>query len=194
MRLRPSGASGLLVTSLDAFRDYQEKDAWTWEHQALVRARVVAGDPALAAAFAEVRRTVLGRRRDPDALRTEVRDMRERMRQELDQRDPARFDLKQGAGGIAYIEFMVQYHVLRYAHAYSKLLVWSDNIRLLDTLGAEGLLAPDEAGLLADAYRTFRKRVHELTLQELPPVVDAAEFAELRARVAALWRRVMGAD
>ena len=194
MRLRPSGASGLLVTSLDAFRDYQEKDAWTWEHQALVRARVVAGDPALAAAFAEVRRTVLGRRRDPDALRTEVRDMRERMRQELDQRDPARFDLKQGAGGIADIEFMVQYHVLRYAHAYSKLLVWSDNIRLLDTLGAEGLLAPDEAGLLADAYRTFRKRVHELTLQELPPVVDAAEFAELRARVAALWRRVMGTD
>ena len=192
MRLRPSGASGLLVTSLEAFRDYQEKDAWTWEHQALVRARVVAGDAGLAAAFAAVRRAVLRRPREPDTLRAEVCDMRERMRQELVRHDPAHFDLKQGVGGIADIEFMVQYHVLRYAHAHPKLLVWSDNIRLLETLGAEGLLAPEATVLLADAYRAFRKRVHELTLQELPPVVDAGEFAALRARVAALWREIMG--
>ncbi|MFA7388207.1 MAG: bifunctional [glutamate--ammonia ligase]-adenylyl-L-tyrosine phosphorylase/[glutamate--ammonia-ligase] adenylyltransferase, partial [Thiohalobacteraceae bacterium] len=109
MRLRPSGASGLLVTSLDAFAEYQQTEAWTWEHQALVRARPVAGDPALAEAFAAVRRTVLARKRDPVALQREVREMRERMRQELDQRDPLRFDLKQGVGGIADIEFMVQY-------------------------------------------------------------------------------------
>jgi [glutamine synthetase] adenylyltransferase / [glutamine synthetase]-adenylyl-L-tyrosine phosphorylase len=194
MRLRPSGASGLLVTSLEAFAEYQRTEAWTWEHQALVRARPVAGDTQLAAAFTAVRREVLGRPRDAATVQREVREMRERMRQELDQRDPERFDLKQGTGGIADIEFMVQYHVLRYAHEHPTLLVWSDNIRLLETLGAECLLAPGEAALLADAYRAYRKRVHELTLQELPAVVAAGEFAELRAQVAALWRRVMGTD
>ena len=191
MRLRPSGASGLLVTSLDAFAEYQRAEAWTWEHQALVRARPVAGDPALAAAFAAVRREVLGRQRDPAAIQCDVREMRERMRQELDQRDPARFDLKQGTGGIADIEFMVQYLVLRYAHGHPNLLVWSDNIRLLETLGAERLLAPDEAAFLADAYRSYRKRVHELTLQELPAVVMADEFGALRERVTAAWQRIM---
>ena len=191
MRLRPSGASGLLVTSLNAFAEYQRSDAWTWEHQALVRARPVAGDPALAAAFAAVRREVLARERNPMTVQREVREMRERMRQELDQRDPARFDLKQGTGGIADIEFMVQYLVLRHAHGHPNLLVWSDNIRLLETLGAEGLLASDEAALLADAYRSYRKRVHELTLQELPAVVDADEFSGFRQRVGAVWQRIM---
>ena len=118
--------------------------------------------------------------------------MRERMRQELADRDPEHFDLKQGTGGIADIEFMVQYHVLRYAHDHPDLLVWSDNIRLLETLGAEGLLARNDAEFLADAYRTYRKRVHGLTLQEQPAVVAASEFAELRAQVSALWRTVMG--
>ncbi|MFN2309533.1 MAG: bifunctional [glutamate--ammonia ligase]-adenylyl-L-tyrosine phosphorylase/[glutamate--ammonia-ligase] adenylyltransferase [Gammaproteobacteria bacterium] len=194
MRLRPSGASGLLVTGLPAFADYQRSEAWTWEHQALVRARPVAGDAALAAAFAAVRREVLGRPRDGATVQREVREMRERMRQELASRDPARFDLKQGTGGIADIEFMVQYLVLRYAHGHPTLLDWSDNIRLLDTLGAEGLLAPDEAAVLADAYRAFRQRVHALTLQEQPAVVAAGEFAELRARVRTLWQRVMTTD
>ncbi|MBI5462361.1 MAG: bifunctional [glutamate--ammonia ligase]-adenylyl-L-tyrosine phosphorylase/[glutamate--ammonia-ligase] adenylyltransferase [Gammaproteobacteria bacterium] len=196
MRLRPSGASGLLVTSLDAFTEYQRSEAWTWEHQALVRARPVAGDIRLGAAFAALRREVLGRSRDPQTLQRDVREMRERMRQELADRDPQRFDLKQGVGGIADIEFMVQYHVLRYAHDHPNLLVWSDNIRLLETLGAERLLAPglDPPGAverLAEAYRRYRKRVHELTLQELPAVVDAGEFAELRAQVTALWRQTM---
>ena len=192
MRLRPSGASGLLVTGLDAFADYQRHEAWTWEHQALVRARPVAGDSALGGRFAELRREVLARARDPHTVQREVREMRERMRQELDQRDPARFDLKQGTGGIADIEFMVQYLVLRFAHGHPKLLVWSDNIRLLETLGTEALLTPDAAEFLAEAYRTYRKRVHALTLQEQPAVVAAGEFAELRARVSALWREVMG--
>jgi glutamate-ammonia-ligase adenylyltransferase len=203
MRLRPSGASGLLVTSLEAFAEYQRSEAWTWEHQALVRARPVSGDPALGEAFATVRREVLSRARDPQSLQREVREMRERMRQELADRDPEHFDLKQGTGGIADIEFMVQYHVLRYAHDHPNLLVWSDNIRLLETLGAENLLAPDfdlsgldlqapgPAQLLAEAYRRYRKRVHELTLQELPARVVATEFRELRAQVSALWRQVM---
>src|SRR5690606_24275088 len=125
----------------------------------------------------------------PVALQREVREMRERMRQELDQRDPVRFDLKQGVGGIADIEFMVQYLVLRHAHGHPNLLVWSDNIRLLETLGAERLLAPEEAEFLADAYRAYRKRVHELTLQELPAVVGGDEFGALRERVSAVWRR-----
>ncbi|MBI5041461.1 MAG: bifunctional [glutamate--ammonia ligase]-adenylyl-L-tyrosine phosphorylase/[glutamate--ammonia-ligase] adenylyltransferase [Gammaproteobacteria bacterium] len=204
MRWRPSGASGLLVTSLEAFADYQRNEAWTWEHQALVRARPVAGDAVLGEAFATVRREVLGRSRDPRTVQREVREMRERMRQELADRDPERFDLKQGVGGIADIEFMVQYLVLRYAHDHPNLLVWSDNIRLLEMLGADGLLAPGldlpgpgtpgPAELLAEAYRRYRKRVHELTLQELPALVAADEFRELRAQVTALWQRVMTTD
>lgn len=191
MRLRPSGASGLLVTSLEAFAEYQHSEAWTWEHQALVRARVVAGDPDLAAAFMKVRREVLAREREPQTVRQEVREMRERMRQELADRDPDRFDLKQGSGGIADIEFMVQYHVLRYAYAHPGLLVWSDNIRLLETLGTEGLLASGAAAFLAEAYRQYRARVHQLTLQELPAVVGAEEFGALRERVSAVWHRIM---
>ncbi len=200
MRLRPSGASGLLVTSLDAFAEYQRSEAWTWEHQALVRARPVAGDATLAEAFATVRREVLGRPREAAVVQREVREMRERMRQELADRNPERFDLKQGPGGIADIEFMVQYLVLRHAHEHPNLLVWSDNIRLLETLGAAGLLASGSADslaaaeLLAEAYRQYRKRAHELTLQELPARVGAEEFGELRAQVTALWRRVMGVD
>lgn len=194
MRLRPSGASGLLVSNLEAYAEYQRNEAWTWEHQALVRARVVTGDHDLAQAFAAVRREVLGRKRDPQALQCEVREMRERMRLELADRDPEHFDLKQGRGGIADIEFMVQYHVLRYAHAHPGLLVWSDNIRLLETLGAEGLLAPGDAAYLADAYRHYRARVHQLTLQELPAVVAATEFRDLRDRVIVLWQQVMGAE
>lgn len=190
-RLRPSGSAGLLVTSLEAFTDYQRNEAWTWEQQALVRARVVAGNTHLAAAIAAVRKEVLGRQREPHDLRQAVVAMRQRMRAELDSRDPDRFDLKQGAGGIADIEFMVQYLVLRYAHEHPKLLVWSDNIRLLETLEAVGRLPPEAASQLADAYRRYRARLHQLTLQELPGQVPAEEFEILRAQVTGWWRHIM---
>lgn len=192
MRLRPSGASGLLVTDIGAFAHYQREEAWTWEHQALVRARPVAGSEGVAQAFAEVRREVLCLPRDPERLRGEVRDMRERMRAELGSRTPGRFDLKQDRGGIADIEFMVQYQVLRWAHEHPELVRYSDNIRLLGTLAEAGLLTPERAALLADAYRSYRERGHRLALQEEKAVVDASEFAELRRQVAEIWDEMMG--
>jgi glutamate-ammonia-ligase adenylyltransferase len=193
MRLRPNGASGLLVSSLDAYRSYQLEDAWTWEHQALIRARAVAGDPEVSKRFAEIRREVLARPRDPDKLRRDVCEMRERMRAELQRGGADQFDLKQGPGGIADIEFMVQYAVLRWAHEYPDLLEFSDNIRLLDGLERHGLLAAEEAGGLRDAYRAFRASYHRNALQELPGLVAGRRHADERARVSGLWRRLMHA-
>ncbi|RRQ21619.1 bifunctional [glutamate--ammonia ligase]-adenylyl-L-tyrosine phosphorylase/[glutamate--ammonia-ligase] adenylyltransferase [Thiohalobacter thiocyanaticus] len=190
MRLRPSGASGLLVTDMAAFAAYQHEEAWTWEHQALVRARGVAGDPDTLAAFEAVRREVLCRQRDPERLRREVRDMRSRMRTELARSESGRFDLKQGPGGIADIEFIVQYGVLRWAHEFPDLVRYSDNIRLLEGLAGAGLMPEDDVRVLGNAYRAYRKRVHNLTLQEVPALVYQGEFIQTRAAVLGIWKRI----
>ncbi|ROR29602.1 bifunctional [glutamate--ammonia ligase]-adenylyl-L-tyrosine phosphorylase/[glutamate--ammonia-ligase] adenylyltransferase [Inmirania thermothiophila] len=190
-RLRPSGKAGLLVSSLDAFARYQREEAWTWEHQALVRARVVAGDAGLAQRFAEVRAEVLGRPRDPEALRREVREMRARQRRELDRSDTAWFDLKHGAGGIGDIEFLVQYLVLRWGGEDPEVLRWTDNIRQLEALAAGGHLAAADAEALAEAYRRLRGAVHRAALQEQPARAPRDAFVEERACVRALWQRIM---
>lgn len=193
-RLRPSGASGLLVSSLSAFQDYQLKEAWTWEHQALVRARVVAGDPLLEQAFNKLRQKVLTRDRDPVVLRQEIRDMRARMRQELASHQSGIFDLKQGLGGIADIEFMVQYGVLLGASKHPQLLGWTDNIRLLETLANTGYLSNDDADLLSDAYRTYRAAAHRMTLQEEPAHVDEDMYQDERVAVSRIWHKLMEQD
>jgi glutamate-ammonia-ligase adenylyltransferase len=193
-RLRPSGKSGLLTASLDAFADYQRRTAWTWEHQALVRARVVAGSSRLADAVRAVRDEIIARERDPGALRREVVGMRRRMVSEKASRKPGVFALKQDSGGIADIEFMVQYGVLAGAHAHPGLRRYTDNIRLLDELSRSGMLSADQARMLADAYRAYRARIHRLTLQEQPPEVPAERFATERHAVQAIWREVMSPD
>ncbi len=193
-RLRPSGRSGLLVTTLSGFESYQRDEAWTWEQQALVRARVVAGAPSLARRFAEVRRRTLARRREPDRLRQEVREMRNRMRANLDRSDESRFDLKQGRGGIADIEFVVQYIVLLRAAEYPAVLDFTDNIRILDRFAEHALLPEVDCRLLADAYRAYRKRIHELSLQDAPAWVAQDEFRDYRGAVNALWQRLMAEE
>lgn len=190
-RLRPSGSSGPLVSSLTAFALYQHDAAWTWEHQALARARGVAGDPALIARFEQIRREALSAPREPQSLRGEVREMRQRMRRELSRGSEDKFDLKQDPGGIADIEFMVQYAVLAWAHAHPFLLDFTDTIRLLERLAEASLMPAQDARLLADAYRAFRAQVHRLALQEKPALVDNAMFAELRAQVVRIWRAWM---
>lgn len=191
MRLRPSGASGMLVTTLKSYRDYLQDKAWTWEHQALVRARVICGDPALTRAFEAIRAEILTRPRDAETLRNEVRDMRSRMRAELDVRDETLFDIKQSPGGIADIEFVVQYLVLRWASKLGEHLVFTDNIRLLEGIEASGILPAEQTRLLANAYRSYRARVHALALQKAPSVVPAEEFLELRTAVTAVWKMIM---
>ncbi len=197
MRLRPSGNSGLLVSSLNAFREYQQKDAWTWEHQALVRARVVAGSPALAERFEQVRREILAQPREEGTLRTEVAEMRAKMREHLGSKPssgdaPSVFHLKQDRGGIVDIEFMVQYLVLRHASERPELLHWTDNIRILDSIETAGLLSREEAELLREAYKAYRAAGHRLTLQNLSGVLGEEEMREYREGVAAIWRRLLG--
>ena len=191
LRLRPSGASGLMVSSLSAFERYQRDEAWTWEHQALVRARVVCGDPELARAFKAIRAEILLRPRDEEALKSEVRIMRERMRDELSAETGDQFDLKQGQGGIADIEFLVQYLVLRYAGQLGEYLHFTDNIRLLEGIEKAEILASEHTQTLSDAYRTYRAENHRLALQEQPGVVADTEFVELRTAVSAIWCEVM---
>ena len=187
MRLRPDGASGLLVTNLKSYRDYQLKKAWLWEHQALVRARVVAGDPQIAEQFAIIRREVLSQPRDKENLRKEVIEMRNRMRKELSKEKKGQFDLKQGAGGIVDIEFMVQYGVLAWANEKPDLLEYTDNIHLLEALATAKLMAKADVKVLSDAYRIFRARLHKMALQEQPGLVDAEEYNELSTAVRQIW-------
>jgi len=188
IRLRPSGASGLLVSTLPAFAFYQAEKAWTWEHQALVRARFVAGDARVGQHFDAIRREVLARPRDVAELREAVRKMRERMWRELGNPDPEKFDLKKDPGGIADIEFLVQYKVLAHACECDELLGYTDTIRLLEQLAKHGFLPAEDAGFLAEAYKTLRDRIHALTLQDQPSVVSADEFQHLRERVGRIWK------
>ena len=200
MRLRPSGTSGLLVSNLAAYADYQRHEAWTWEHQALVRARVVAGSAVCATIFNELRHEILARRRDPEILRGEVREMRERMRAELAPQpgnaphyQTGYFDLKQQQGGIADIEFMVQYGVLAWTCDHPALADFTDNIRQLQGFAAAGLMPEHDVQQLSHAYRAYRAALHRLTLQEEPAQVSDTEFRDERAVVTNLWHTVMNA-
>jgi len=191
MRLRPSGDSGLLVTHIDSFEDYQLKKAWTWEHQALVRARPVAGDVQVIAQFDQMRKQVLMQQRDKDRLREEVVEMREKMRKELMRTKEGFFDLKQGEGAITDIEFMVQYMVLAWAVSYDNLLTYSDNIRILDAIVEDNLFDEEECQDLADCYRAFRADIHKFALQEQPAIVNEKTVAKQRARVCEIWQKYL---
>jgi len=190
-RLRPSGKGGLLVTSLTAFEAYQRDNAWTWEHQALLRARAVAGEPRVREAFEALRVRVLVEAVRRDGLRGEVAAMRERMRNELSSGTAELFDLKQDAGGIADIEFLVQYLVLQNTGARPGLLRWPDNVRQIEDLRDAGLLSVADSKLLHEAYVEFRQRLHRLALANAPGRVPVKEVEALRNRVRALWQRIM---
>ncbi|MES9924646.1 MAG: bifunctional [glutamate--ammonia ligase]-adenylyl-L-tyrosine phosphorylase/[glutamate--ammonia-ligase] adenylyltransferase [Candidatus Thiodiazotropha endolucinida] len=191
MRLRPNGNSGMMVSSLETFETYQHNSAWTWEHQALVRARVVAGDKRINDRFEAIRHQVLSRQQDPARLQGEVVEMREKMRASLDKSNPDQFDLKQGTGGIVDIEFMVQYTVLRWAHDYPELLVWTDNIRLLETMSKLGLLNDYAAERMMGIYKVLRAAYHRSALQDLPALIEIEILAEERALVQEIWSCLM---
>ena len=193
MRLRPSGESGMLVSTIRGFRSYQQETAWTWEHQALVRARFVAGDPVVAAQVQTVRGEILSQPRDEPALALEVQKMRDKMRKHLLPEEPleeGEFHLKQGRGGIVDIEFMVQYAVLAWSHRVPELARWSDNVRILETLGREGLFEQQECDALTGAYLAYRSAAHQLSLQQQPGIVAADGFGDSRAAVIAKWQQL----
>ena len=189
MRLRPSGNSGMLVSTLSAFEKYQREDAWTWEHQALVRARAVAGDRETIDRFNAIRSRQLCQPRDIVNLRAEVVAMREKMRKHLDKTAKGdKYSLKQSSGGIVDIEFMVQFAVLAWSHQFGQLTHWSDSIRLLETMADCGLISAKQCRLLTEAYCAYRSAGHSLQLQNQPAEVSLSTFAEHRRQVKAQWQ------
>jgi glutamate-ammonia-ligase adenylyltransferase len=191
-RLRPSGRRGLLVVNLDGFEKYQEDNAWTWEHQALLRSRPVAGSAKVAREFERIRADTLRNRVRRDRLLQDVLSMRAKMRKQLDKSNEDLFDLKQGEGGIGDIEFLVQYLVLKNAQEEPALIHYSDNIRQLGALEAVGCLLPADVLRLQNAYRAFRLATHRFALDDKPPLVPDAEFANERQFVISVWQREMG--
>ena len=175
VRLRPDGAKGLLVSSLSSYREYQRERAWTWEHQALIRARGIAGDKSLLAEFDAIRARTLAQSRDPHKLRGEVGKMRLKMRAELDRSDAARFDLKQGAGGLVDLEFLLQYLVLRESAAHAALLIPRDTQGLIEALQEAGLFDDALAQALLQVHSTFVSEGLACTLDRRPRLVLESE-------------------
>ncbi|UFN69977.1 bifunctional [glutamate--ammonia ligase]-adenylyl-L-tyrosine phosphorylase/[glutamate--ammonia-ligase] adenylyltransferase [Vibrio alginolyticus] len=188
-RLRPSGASGLLVSPTDAFDDYQHQEAWTWEHQALVRARLIYGDEPLAIAFHNTRHDVLCKARDRAEMKKAVVEMREKMRGHLGGKKPGRFMLKQDVGGITDIEFLAQYLVLNYSHDKPKLTRWCDNVRIFETLIAQNVMDEDQAMQLIRAYTTMRNEIHRRNLLNLDADVVEDKFVAEREWVKQAWNQ-----
>ncbi len=190
LRLRPDGAAGLMVSSFPSFRDYQAKRAWTWEHQALTRARFCAGDAALGERFEQLRREILSAPRDGAKLREEIVAMREKMRGEVkaDSRD-----LKHVAGGVIDLEFAVQALVLAEAGRHPTLLDNKGNHQLLNRAGEMGIVPKEVAAAAAEAYLALRARTHAASLNdEEHPLLAEGELAAERAAVQALWKAVFG--
>ena len=201
MRLRPSGSKGLLVNSFTYFEKYQKEDAWTWEHQALVRARVIAGDPELAQKFESLRSDILGQQREIKKLRDDVVDMRQKMREHLGTRPTSSssnsggvFHLKHDPGGIVDIEFLMQFAVLRYSSKHPSLLKWTDNVRISEELETVGLLSEDDAYQLREAYKTFRLCIHQKALQNEEPLAEEAVAESLRQNVISIWDGCMDVE
>ena len=191
VRLRPSGKGGLLVTNIGAFAQYQQKEAWTWEHQALLHARAVAGAKALRAQFEAVRIDILCCHVRHDTLRDEVRNMRERMRKELSKGGRGQFDIKQDAGGVADVEFLAQYWALKWARTHPPVAMFSDTIRQLESVASADLVSQGIVDTLTESYRAYRTRSHHLSLAGDPPIVSENEFTAERAAVVRIWDEAM---
>ncbi|MDR2364569.1 MAG: bifunctional glutamine synthetase adenylyltransferase/deadenyltransferase, partial [Zoogloeaceae bacterium] len=187
LRLRPNGDSGLLVCTLEAFRDYQLHHAWVWEHQALTRARFVAGDAELGRRFEAARKEVLCQQRDLPVFQAEVLAMRQKMRDSRVRKDTDSFDLKHDPGGIIDVEFIVQYLVLGHARAHPQLTANLGNIALLLMAANLGLIPAEAAEAARNAYREYRRLQHGKRLNDAPSQLPRAEVETRIEAVTALW-------
>ena len=191
MRLRPSGKGGMLITSIEAFEEYQQGEAWTWEHQALLHARAVCGDASLQQRFSAIRMRVLKECVKRESLREEVQRMRQRMRTELSAAGPGEFDLKQDPGGIADIEFLAQYWALLWAGSYPPVAWFADTIRELESVASAALVPQGTIDVLTGAYRRYRECSHHRTIAGLTAVVPESDFLSERTAVTAIWQQTM---
>jgi len=191
MRLRPSGDSGPLVAGLAGFNRYLKEDAWTWEHQALVRSRPVFIDSCMREEFDNIRRGILSQQRDLLTLKTDVSKMRDKMRAHLNRAKADQFDLKQSPGGMVDIEFIAQYLVLAHSHQFPELLTqWPDNLRIFSACQEAGLLTEKETNALIDAYCHIRDMAHRLTLSKEHRIISNAGCEEDRKTVIAIWDKL----
>lgn len=189
VRLRPQGDAGLLAGTLVSFADYQRNEAWTWEHQALVRARPVQGDIELQHKFMQIRHEILCIKRDEQTLKTDVREMREKMHTHQGRKESEQFDLKADAGGIGDIEFISQFLVLNFAHQQPKLTSWSDNVRILELMAKYDIMPLSESEQLTKAYIEMRDEIHRQSLQLHSSHVTKDRFIAQRQIVESRWGR-----
>ncbi|MBF0784319.1 bifunctional [glutamate--ammonia ligase]-adenylyl-L-tyrosine phosphorylase/[glutamate--ammonia-ligase] adenylyltransferase [Muribacter muris] len=189
MRLRPSGEAGLLVSTFSAYAEYQKNEAWTWETQALVRARAVYGEQTLRQKFEQIRAETLCLPRASGALRAEICTMREKMFAHLGTGGETQFHLKTDRGGVTDIEFIAQYFVLNYANAFPQMAVWSDNVRIFDSAIEAGIIDEPQGQALKACYTDLRNQIHHLNLLNQPSCVDAAQFCREREIVRQAWQQ-----
>ena len=198
MRLRPSGNAGMMVVSCHAFETYQFDKAWSWEHQALVRARAICGDRRVTAQFCDIRRNVLALPRTIEQVRSEVTSMRIKMQKHLGttqwEQQAGKFHLKQDAGGIVDVEFLAQFAVLAYSHEHLSLTKWSDNVRIFEEVASLGIWEASVCQDLTDSYLRIRAATHQLALSEQSLLVDKSLWKETRALLQAQWQHLMGVD
>ncbi len=185
-RLRPGGQSGQTVCGLRYYEKYLREKAWTWERQALARARAVAGEESARAAFGEVRARTLRARRETAALRKDFLDMRRRMLEERPPR-PESFHLKNDPGGVTDIEFLVHYNVLFHASDHPEIIEPTATVMILDRLAESGLMETETVEFLRSCYFAYRDRIHVLSLQEEPPRAPPEEFADERETIRKIW-------
>lgn len=190
MRLRPDGDSGVLMTDLEAYDNYQKNRAWTWEHQALVRARAVAGSPKVIEGFNKIRDEVLRTPRDEQQLSDDVYAMRMKMRNYLDRSSDKLFDLKQGRGGMVDIEFIAQYLLLREAPRHKDMVLWSDNVRIFDECARLGILTEETTATLKNAYLAIRECYHRVSLADLPRIVALEDRPKACDDVVVIFDRI----
>jgi len=192
MRLRPSGDSGMLVSHIEGFADYQQHQAWTWEHQALIRARAIAGEAHLQRRFEQIRTEILTRRRDLDKLRNDVATMRHQL---FTARTPApdgAFNVKEDRGGIMDIEFLVQYLLLGHAHRHPEIIRWTDNVRQLQALSRCRIIKQQTAFALRRAYLILRATGHRLNLRGMPAHIEKDRFQVIKSLVETCWEKYLG--
>ncbi|MDH3327568.1 MAG: bifunctional [glutamate--ammonia ligase]-adenylyl-L-tyrosine phosphorylase/[glutamate--ammonia-ligase] adenylyltransferase, partial [Gammaproteobacteria bacterium] len=194
-RLRPSGRAGILVSNLQSFATYQHNKAWTWEHQALIRARAVTGSDDIVSAFKQIRYDVLTKSRDIDVLRTEVLEMRRKIRKELYNKRAGLFNLKQSVGGITDIEFIIQFLTLAWANKHPNLIEFTDNLRIIESLVKNAILSEEDAKILSAAYLAYREKAHINTLKGRPLDIELSEnYRVHQQNVEKVWQELMEQD
>jgi len=191
LRLRPSGNSGVLVVHIDTFAQYQKKEAWTWEHQALVRARGIYGEAEVLAKFSQIREDILSVEREQKSLQQNVIDMREKMRKHLDKSASDSYDIKQGAGGLVDIEFLAQYLVLNYSEQYHEITLYSDNLSLFNMLEKFNVITDKEKNLLISHYCRLRDHGHRSSLQHNVSTELDSDMREQATQVSAIYNKYL---